>query len=176
MTFTDPKKAKQRTPLAATATVLVALLTSCSSGQAQQDSQHKGKPPLADTQPCSTLTENQKNKLDITTPGNISELDEGTCRWKANGNNFNISIYKEKPLEKIDFSDAEAIEEIKVDKQDALLVKNNTGTGACSLAFAVTESSSVSVNSVADTPGDTETACDLVKKAAPMVERNISDS
>ncbi|WP_217641350.1 DUF3558 family protein [Actinopolyspora alba] len=152
---------------------------SCSPGAGQtqsQESEEKSNAPLADFKPCSSLNEQQKKQLNITTPGETNELDDQSCDWKANGSDFGISVYSDKPLKEIKFSDAEEKNKTEVNNREALLVKNNTGSGMCSLAFAVTDSSSISVNSMADTPGDTETACDLVKKAAPMVEQNISDS
>lgn len=174
------------TPLrAATVTAAAAcalLLASCSSEAGQPQSQGAeetgtatSSTPLADLPPCSTLTEQQKKQLDITEPGKISRYDEQTCVWMSGGNDFDISVYEDMPLEEIDFSGSEEEQSTQVHGREALLVKGNTAS-SCSLAFAVTGNSSVSVNSMADTPGDTQAACDLVKKAAPMVEQNIPES
>ncbi|WP_083921507.1 DUF3558 family protein [Actinopolyspora halophila] len=167
---------------AATVTVTAAcalLLASCTSetgqSQPQEETEDTSSTPLANLEPCSTLTEQQKKQLDITESGKISRYDEQTCVWMSGGNDFDISVYEDMPLEKIDFSDSEEKQNTQVNGREALLVKGNTAS-SCSLAFAVTDSSSVSVNSMADTPGDTATACDLVKKAAPMVEQNIPES
>ncbi|WP_438387604.1 DUF3558 family protein [Actinopolyspora saharensis] len=168
---------------AATVTAAAAcalLLPSCSSGAGQPQSQGAeetstttSSTPLAGMEPCSTLTEQQKKQLDITEPGEILDIEEQTCTWMSGGNDFDISVYKDKPLEEINFSDVDEKEQTEVSGREALLAKES---GACSLAFAVTENSSVSVNSTADTPGDTATACELVQKAAPMVEQNIPES
>ncbi|PRW63232.1 DUF3558 family protein [Actinopolyspora mortivallis] len=165
---------------AATATCAI-LATSCTTETTQPHDQNPqttqtNSTPLATIEPCSTLTDQQKTQLNITKPGKISKLDDQTCTWMSDGSNFDISVYKDMSLHEINFSESEEKTKTQVNGREALLAKNNTGSAACSLAFAVSEHSSVSVNSIADEPGDTQTACALVKKAAPMVERNIPNN
>ncbi|SDQ82940.1 DUF3558 family protein [Actinopolyspora saharensis] len=170
-----PTAAPLRAATVTAAAACALLLASCSSGSGQPQSQgteETSSTPLAGMAPCATLTEQQKKQLDITEPGKISRYDEQTCEWVSRG--FDISVYEDKSLEKIRFSDADSKKKTEMSGHDSLLVKYDDG--ACSLAFAVTENSSVSVNSTADTPGDTATACELVQKAAPMVEQNIPES
>ncbi|WP_084134272.1 DUF3558 family protein, partial [Actinopolyspora erythraea] len=103
-----------------------------------------------------------------------NEFDKSTCQWKiTRTSGIDVSIYRDKHIGQINFPKDET-SPTKINGREAILAK--TGKYNCSLAFKVSSSSAISVSSTAEATAPVETACDLVKKAAPMVERNISDN
>ncbi|WP_114451714.1 DUF3558 domain-containing protein [Halopolyspora algeriensis] len=126
--------------------------------------------PLADVKPCEVFTPHQAKQLGLNGPGAISEFDDSTCKWDIGDHLINVSVYKDMALDEINFSGDEKTS-ITFQGHKALLVRPNKDQ--CSLAFATSDATSVSVNSTVDVSAPAGKACKLVKKAAPMVETTI---
>ncbi|SDP70371.1 Protein of unknown function [Actinopolyspora xinjiangensis] len=143
-------------------------------GTDNQGGSSKENGELAEKQPCDLITQKQAQELEIKNNGEINEFDKSTCQWKiTRTSGIDVSVYRDKHIGQINFSKDET-SSTKLNGREAVIAK--TGKYNCSLAFNVSSSSSISVSSTAEATDPVETACDLVKKAAPMVEHNISDN
>lgn len=130
-------------------------------------------PPLAGVQPCETVTADQASKLGLTSPGKVSEFDDSTCKWGLGEHYFYVSTYTDKALSELNFSgDKKTPKTFRGHKALRVI----PGKGRCALAFAATNSTSVVVRATADVSAPPGKACEIVKKAAPMVESTIFDS
>ncbi|MDR7301213.1 DUF3558 family protein [Haloactinomyces albus] len=129
--------------------------------------------PLAGVKPCEVFTTEQATKLGLNGPGTINEFDDSTCGWKLGEHILGVSVYKDMALGEINFSGDEKTQ-TTFQGHDALLVRPNERQ--CSLAFAISDATSMLVRSTVDVSASPDTACKLVKKAAPMVEATIFDN
>ncbi|WP_114452421.1 DUF3558 family protein [Halopolyspora algeriensis] len=173
----------RRSAAAAVFAVAALSLSACSgssrstedtAGNSQQPPSSKtgesNSQPLAGVKPCEVFTSEQATKLGLSGPGTINEFDNSTCDWKLGEHILGVSVYKDMALNEINFSGDEKTR-TTFQGHDALLVRSNERQ--CSLAFATSGTTSMLVRSTVDVSTPPDTACNLVKKAAPMVEATI---
>lgn len=132
---------------------------------------------LAAIKPCNLLTEADAKTIGLTHPG--KEADIGTadgCDWRVSGNGgLSASIRTKSGVKDLDFK-GDKISEIAVGRFTATKVEAPEGDkAACTVLIAVTDTSSVSIQSNLDlTSTDTAAACDRATKAAELIAPKLS--
>ncbi|MGW4208439.1 DUF3558 domain-containing protein [Lentzea sp. NPDC004789] len=171
--------------LIAAAIGLVALTVGCTGtkGDAKPDptggtptSSSEAQSGLASIKPCDLLTEADAKSVGLSYPGETADIGTAKgCDWRASGNGgLSASVRAKSGVKELNFK-GDKISEIKVGKFTATKVEAPDGDkAACSVLIAVTESSSVSVQSNMDLSStDTATACDRASKAAEKIAAKL---
>jgi hypothetical protein len=131
---------------------------------------------LASIKPCSLLTESEAKSVGLSHPGEDANIGTATgCDWRASGNGgLSASIRTKTGVKELNFK-GDKVSDIKVGKFTATKVEAPDGDkAACSVLIAVSETSSVSVQSNMDLSStDTAAACDRASKAAEKIAAKL---
>ncbi|NYH79472.1 hypothetical protein FHR84_002810 [Actinopolyspora biskrensis] len=156
---------------------ILPLVSSCSSSEPQQtpsttNNSASTKKILSSMSPCDTLTQKQKNTLGIENKGKTNEtLGAESCEWRTREGSTNIVLHTDKSMEDLEVSNQETSSFSIGNRQGRVSLEETLGV--CSVVIPVNDSESISV----DAQGDgNATSCEVAKKVAPMVEKNIPEN
>lgn len=153
----------------------VTVSSACTAASSQEDPPPKTSaidPVLSQLSPCDALKPQQERSLGAESGGNPDDVDSpSACSWQLDDGSTSVSLHPRKSLREIDFPEAYQRPH-SINGRAGRVVMEKTGD-TCIVAIKVNDSESVSVDSRAS--GGTD-SCDLAKKVAPMVERNIPES
>lgn len=145
-----------------------------SSSRTSTSQPSSGESPVADTEPCSLLTNPAKTKLGLSGAGERKDLGGGReCRWRLRGPSetyiFGVVIHDKAGIKDLS-SDLEIKQLPDVGSHKAVQNPAKQG-GACSVIMGVTDSSRVATTVVAGV--DVQKGCDLAMQMAELVEPEI---
>ncbi|GAB3286838.1 DUF3558 family protein [Parasphingorhabdus pacifica] len=137
---------------------------------ATEETQGGGQPSLVGTDPCALMTADEASGFGVQGAGESKSVAGAeSCRWRLDSGRLNISLNTDRSLNELNFSDGEA-KATTIEGRDAKLVTGNTGS-VCTVALAVGASESVAID--ASVRSGTETACQMVEQAAPLVAAKL---
>lgn len=171
--------------LIATTIGLAALTAGCTgtTGTATPTPTNSGSTPTSDSasgleaiKPCDLLTEADVKTLGLTYPGKASQVGTSDgCAWNISGNGgVRAGVRTKSGVSDLNL-DGDKITDTKVGKFDAKKVEAQDGAkNACTIAIAVSESSSVLViSNLSLSSEDTAAACDRASKAADLIASKL---
>ncbi|NYH80349.1 hypothetical protein FHR84_003706 [Actinopolyspora biskrensis] len=178
---TAPERPKAtRTALLATLAAGGLLLSACGGSSSGADStttieetttSTSSTSALARTNPCEQLTAANKEELGINEQGDSKELVGAVrCSWTTQNGTLTVALNPEDGIDDLNFSDGEQ-ESYSIASKQGKIVRGSTGMD-CTVAVPFDETSSISVGGLVD---DIPSSCELAKKAAPMVWKNLSE-
>lgn len=165
-----------------TALVLM-VVASCSAPQAGSPASEPGTagPPsdvaspagLATIEACELLTDQEADSLGMRPPGRAKKvLGLRRCSWTTpDGDGVSTGINEQLGLSGVNFADASSVTEVRIGRHQAKRALDGIGPGYCDVDFAVGDTANVSVP--AFYVNDTARACDVVDRAAVLVESKL---
>ncbi|MGZ3142717.1 DUF3558 domain-containing protein [Lentzea chajnantorensis] len=142
------------------------------SGSSTPTSESASASGLEALKPCDLLTQSDATSLGLPFPGKASQVGTSDgCAWNASGNGgVRAGIRTESGVKELNLQ-GDKVSQTKVGKYDATKVEAQDGAkNACTIAIAVSESSSVLViGTLSLSSEDTAAACERSSKAAELI-------
>ncbi|GAB3294485.1 DUF3558 domain-containing protein [Parasphingorhabdus pacifica] len=130
-----------------------------------------GAQPAADVDPCTMVTPDEAGQLGAEGAGEAKDVaGAATCRWRVDDGRLSIAFHHDKALSDLNATGGQ-VESNSIAGRKAKVIRDLTGSGSCSVAFSVSDSTSLTVDGITTT--DTETACQLAEQAAPLVAAKL---
>lgn len=165
-------------------TALVLLVVAgCSAPQAGSPASEPGiaGPPsavassagLATIEACELLTAPEASSLGVRPQGEAEKIRHlRRCDWTTpGGGGISIAINEQLGLEGVNFDDASSVTDVRIGRHQAKRALDGVGPGYCDVDFAIGDTANVSV--LAFYVNDTARACDVVDRAAVLVESKL---
>lgn len=119
---------------------------------------------------CELLTGEQAVTLGVPARGEPDEI-LGRCDWLTPEGGVATAIDAEHGVDELNLTDASSVTDVVLGRHRAKRVVEISGSGYCSIVFAITERSNVDVTGLY--LGDTPRACAAVDQAAEFIEPKL---
>ncbi|HKR48826.1 MAG TPA: DUF3558 family protein [Pseudonocardiaceae bacterium] len=128
---------------------------------------------LATIEACALLTAQEASSLGMRPRGEAEEVRGlRRCDWTTpGGGGVSTSINERLGLSGVNFDDASSVTDVRIGRHQAKRALDGIGPGYCDVDFAIGDTANVSV--LALYRNDTARACDVVDRAAVLVESKL---
>jgi hypothetical protein len=128
---------------------------------------------LATIEACDLLTAKEASSLGMLPQGEAEKIiGLRRCDWTTpDGDGVSTGINEQLGITGLNFADASSVTDIKIGRHQAKHAVETSGPGYCQTVFAVGDTANVTVQALY--LNDTARACDVVDRAAVLVESKL---